>query len=256
MRNVAIAILAMGTGLVPANAAQTGRFCSATASAQYSACLAEIRDDFFTARAICLNISDALERRGCFLEAQEELKEGGAACRQQRQARRQLCNALGQARYEPDFDPANFDDDFTSLMNPNPYFPLTIGNVWEYAAASANETNTVEVLAKTKLIEAVTCIVVNDLVQKQGGSENTDDWYAHRQDGTVVYCGESVRDFETFLGDDPEEPELVAIEGSFKAGRDGDLPGTIFPAIPTVDTTYRQEMSLGNAEDAATVLST
>jgi len=250
---MSIAIFAVGTGLVPANG-EAARFCSATASAQHAACLNEIQDDFFTARAICINISDAVVRKGCFLEAEEVFEEGRNLCRQQRRARGQLCRALGEDRYEPDFDPANFDDDFTNLTNPNFYFPLAIGNIWEYAAA--DETNRIEVLDKTKLIEGVTCIVANDLVQKEGGSEDTDDWYAHRQDGTVVYCGESVRDFETFVGDNPEEPELVAIEGSFKVGRDGDLSGTIFLAMPTVGTTYRQESSLGNAEDAATVLST
>ena len=140
---MSIAIFAVGTGLVPANG-EAARFCSATASGQHAACLNEIQDDFFTARAICINISDAVVRKGCFLEAEEELEEGRNLCRQQRRARGQLCKAQGEDRYEPDFDPANFDDDFTNLTNPNLYFPLMIGNVWEYAGA--DETNRIEVL--------------------------------------------------------------------------------------------------------------
>ena len=109
---------------------------------------------------------------------------------------------------------------------------------------------------KTKLIEGVTCIVLNDLVFGEDISEDTDDWFGQRKDGTVDYCGESVMDQELFEGDVPLEFELVAIDGSFKAGRDGDLSGTIMLGVPTVGVTYRQEWSAGNAEDAATVVST
>jgi hypothetical protein len=78
-----------------------------------------------------------------------------------------------------------------------------------------DETITVEVLAKTKLIERVTCIVVHDRVEKDGQPvEDTDDWFAQRKEGTVVYCGESSRNFETFEGDNPAEAELVDVDGS------------------------------------------
>jgi len=32
--------------------------------------------------------------------------------------------------------------------------------------------------------------------------------------------------------DRPRKPELVSIDGSFKAGREGDKPGIIFSAVP------------------------
>jgi len=51
-------------------------------------------------------------------------------------------------------------------------------------------------------------------------------------------------------------PELVEIEGSFKAGRDRDKPGIIFLASPKPGDVYREEFSLGNAEDDTEVLST
>ena len=71
-----------------------------------------------------------------------------------------------------------------------------------------------------------------------------------------MYCGEEVKDFERFPGDNPNEPELVSIDGSFKVGRDGTKSGILFLASPSAGTTYRQEYSLGNAEDHATVVST
>jgi hypothetical protein len=48
----------------------------------------------------------------------------------------------------------------------------------------------------------------------------------------------------------------VNIDGSFKAGRDGDKPGIIFLAHPKVGDVYLEEFSLGNAEDVTEVLST
>jgi hypothetical protein len=69
-------------------------------------------------------------------------------------------------------------------------------------------------------------------------------------------CGEEAKDFEYFDGDDPPLPELVEIEGSFKAGRDGDKSGTLFMGTPIVGAKYRQEWSPSNAEDVAEVLST
>ena len=248
---LAAALLIAATGAT-ANAAE--RFCSATASSQLSACRSEIRDDFYEAKAICTNVSDDGERAECLADASDERGEGSDHCRDQRAARLELCGLLGESRYDPDFDPANFDDDFHNQTLPNPFYPLAIGNVWEFQGG--NESNRIEVLDETKLIEGVTCIVSHDLVTVQGGGgEDTVDWYALRKDGTVVYCGEDVRDFEVFAGDAPMTPELVAIDGSFKVGRDGAKPGTIFLPDPARGDAYRQEWSAGNAEDAAMVLS-
>jgi hypothetical protein len=230
------------------------RVCSATAEAQFDACRNEVRDDAFTAKAVCLNTSDAEEREECFAEAKEERREAAGLCRAQRQARRGLCEELGQDRYDPDFDPADFDDP-RSPGQPNPHFPLAVGSHWEFEAE--DETVTIDVLDEVKLIEGVPCLVVNDRVEEDGELvEDTDDWFGLRKDGTVDYCGELSKELETFAGDDPELPELVSLEGSFKAGRDGARPGTLFPGAPAVGQVYRQEWLPGDAEDAARVLST
>jgi hypothetical protein len=269
-RTLAIAVaigLGVGTGAALARSNGDGdrhgerarpRSCSATTGALLDACANEVRGDFFTAKAICQNGPED-ERDGCLDEAKAAREEGNDECREQRDARRDLCEMLGEERYAPDFDPANFDADFTNLTNPNPYFPLEIRsgvrNRWQYVGG--DETITVEVLAKTKLIEGVTCLVVNDRVEVAGRVvEDTDDWFGQRKDGTVDYCGEISRNFEFFPGDVPDEAELVDIEGSWKAFRDGALPGTLFPGAPMVGQVYRQEWSPGNAEDAAIVLST
>lgn len=230
------------------------RFCTKTANLQLAACRNEVEDDYFTESAVCIQISDTAERDECFDDANDSRKEGKKECGDQLEARKDLCDAIGEDRYDPDFEPDSFDSDFTNLTNPNPYYPLAIGNVWEYE--SDDGTGRVEVLNETKLIDGVTCIVVNDFVDEGDAIEDTNDWIGQRTDGTVVYCGEEVKDYEFFLGDIPMLPELVSIDGSFKVGRDGAFPGTLFLASPSVGDTYRQEFSAGNAEDAATVLST
>jgi hypothetical protein len=231
------------------------RPCPATAAAMFEACEFDVKDDAATADAICINVVDPEEQAECFDDARAEEGEAGRECRDQREARLELCGALGPAPYDPGFDPADFDTDFGNPTQANPWFPLGIGNSWEYVGG--DETITVEVLDETKQIEGITCIVVNDVVAEDGEViEDTDDWYGLRTDGTVGYFGEIALNFETFDGDVPDDPELVDIEGSFKAGREGAKAGTRFPGAPAVGQVYREEWAVGDAEDAAEIVST
>ncbi|MCI0447764.1 hypothetical protein L0152_31695 [bacterium] len=247
--------LAMFIGI--AVTAQAQHFCSQTAQALFDACKAGVTEDFLVRNAECINISDPSERDECFGDSDDERKEENLVCREQRDWRFEACELIGEERYDPDFDPGEFDTDFHNLTNPNPYFPLTIGNKWTFRNKVENELNRIEVLNQTKLIDGVTCIVVRDKVFKDGFLvENTDDWFAQNTDKTVWYCGEEVKDYEVFDGDQPKRPELVSIDGSFKAGRDGDKPGIIFLAKPRKGDVYLEEFSLGNAEDVTEILST
>jgi len=232
-------------------------FCTMTAKAARKACNFEIKDDYWIAVGNCINESDPDERRTCFQEARAEKRDGNELCKEQRDARLELCDAVGEARYDPDFDPDNFVDpaEIGNSVAPNPYFPLVAGTQWVYEGGG--ETITVTVTDKTKLIDGVTCVVVNDLVAEDDVPiEDTDDWYAQDLAGNVWYCGEISRDFEVFDGDNPEEPELVAIDGSWKAGRDSAKPGILIGATPQVGDIYQQEVSLGDAEDIAEVIDT
>lgn len=232
-------------------------FCSATADAQFVACKNENRDAFFTEQAICINVGDEEEREECFDESEDNRKEGRQLCKEQFVAREDLCGALGEARYDPRFRPKNFVDpsQIGTTVKPNKYLPLVPRTQWIYEDAEGGDEIIVKVTEKTKLIEDVTCVVVNDVIKFDGELvEDTDDWVAEDKAGNVRYCGEEVKDYETFPGDDPENPELVAIDGSFKVGRDGARPGILMLAKPEVGQTYRQEFSAGNAEDVAEVI--
>lgn len=236
--------------------AQTGSGpCSRTAAEMFEACGSDVSDNQSEGWAICINESDPADRAECFADVKTERRESLEECSEQREARIEVCGQVGEARYDPEFERQDFQSQFTDPVVLNSYLPIKTGNKWGYSG-DGEEVN-VEVLAQTKRIEGVTCAVVRDQVRVDGRVvENTDDWFAQANDGAVWYCGEESKDFEFFSGDRPKRPELVSIDGSFKAGRDGAKPGILFLGTPTVGTTYRQEFALGEAEDLAEVLST
>jgi hypothetical protein len=249
-------VLASGAATPIASAGNhngNGLYCTATAEAAQTACESEVEDDYWIAIGNCTNVSNSGARKKCLKLAESERDEGAELCVEQFDARSELCGDLGEARYDPAFDPADFVDplEIGGAVDPNPYFPLEQGRVSIYEGGG--EVITVTVTDKTKLIAGVTCLVVNDVVEEDGSViEDTDDWYAQDLDENVWYCGEDARDFE--LQDGEEEPELVSIEGSWKAFRDHAKPGILMWATPQVGQVYRQEMALGDAEDAAEIL--
>jgi hypothetical protein len=145
--------------------------------------------------------------------------------------------------YTPTIDPANF----VSVID-NPYFPLTPGTALYYEGESDGEAQTevMTVLAETREVMGVTCVVVRDVVSVEGEvAEDTIDWYAQDAEGNVWYMGEESKDYE--------DGKVVSTEGSWEAGVDGALPGIIMLANPQVGEMYRQEFYAGEAEDMAKV---
>jgi hypothetical protein len=229
-----------------------GRYCSATANTILQSCKYEALDDYYKTRAGCINLTETTERLQCNSSATLARSEGLESCNEQLENRLAACQVLGEARYDPEVEPEQFDANFAKVTL-NPYLPLKIGNRWQYGGS---EVVTVEVLNRTKLIDELTCVVLRDRVFKEGKLvEDTDDWLAQALNGDVFYCGEEVKDYETFPGDRPALPELVSRDGSFKHDRDGDVGGTFFLGRPYVGAMYRQEFSIANAEDVAQVMS-
>lgn len=240
--------------------------CSTTADLLRRACEIDIMDDFLEGAATCQDGTEG-ELEECTEELAEEQEETLEECAEVFDARLTLCDLLGDAVYEPDFGEdyaGNFVDptEIGDTVAVNPWFPLVEGNTWVYEATidddgeEITETTTVIVRSETKLIEGVTCVVVNDIVEEDGQLiEDTDDWFAQDIDGNVWYCGEISKNFEYFDGDEPEEMELVDIEGSWKAGRDGGKAGILVPINPQVGDVLRNEVLYGEAEDVIEVLS-
>ncbi len=227
--------------------------CEVQAVALRNACGSDVTDDLWEARTICENIPDEVEREECFDESEEENVENRQLCRDQLDARRDLCEELGEDRYVVELDPDDFVTDplmIGSGVTPNPYFPLVPGTLWTYISEEDGETVTVEVMNTVKMIEDVPAIVVKDIVALTDSGEvieDTDDYYAQDLDGNVWYLGEIALNFE--------EGELVDMDGSWKTGRDGGQPGIIMFADPQVGTVFRQEYLPAEAEDAGRIIS-
>jgi len=133
----------------------------------------------------------------------------------------------------------------------NPYFPLRPGTVSRYRGSEDGERfrETVTVTAHTKTILGVRTTVVRDVLRRADGSlaEKTHDWYAADNDGNVWYFGEATATYD-------EDGQIESREGSWQAGVQGAVAGTIMPADPRPTDAYRQEFLRGHAEDQAWIV--
>jgi hypothetical protein len=239
--------------------------CSAAANASNLACSFAAKDDLFTERAICMDSPDD-DLPTCLDEADAEFDEVLDECSAILEAQIEVCDITDDAAHVPEFGAAFADNfvnplDIGGAVEANPFFPLVQGNSWTYEGTfeedgeMITETIVVTVLNETKSIDGITCLVVQDVVTIDGELvEDTDDWFAQDTDGNVWYCGEEVKDYETFEDDEPALPELISDDGSFKAGRDNDKGGILLPQTPVVGSIFRQELSVGNAEDIMEIL--
>lgn len=243
-----LGLLLAGLALAPpAPAGSKLTPCKITARWMAQACRQDVREERLIALANCINLSDYGEATECAVEALEEAAEAQELCGVQRAGRLDLCNLLGEERYDPDLDPANFVTPEEAAASPNPYFPLVPGHTWVYENNEDDETITVTVLDETIEIAGVSCAVVRDIVVQEGEViEDTLDWYAQDLDGTVWYFGEISRNFE--------DGRLTDLDGSWITGEDHAKAGIIMAASPYAGMAYRQELLLDDAEDAGEVI--
>jgi hypothetical protein len=154
--------------------------------------------------------------------------------------------ALPQSDEPVELDPADFTANVT-----NPWFPLKPGTRWTYRETTEDDEVVDVVVTATsvtrRIANGVTARVVRDTVTLDGAIiEDTLDWYAQDEDGTVWYLGEDTAEFE--------DGKITTREGSFEAGVDGAQAGVIMPFAPEVGMAYRQEYYEGEAEDNGEVL--
>jgi len=147
----------------------------------------------------------------------------------------------GSDAYAPNIDPAHF----VSGVN-NPYFPLVPGTVFTYMTVETGELDTVTVTSDTIELMGVTCMVVHDVATDADVvHEDTLDYYAQDDQGTLWYMGEDTTEIDG---------TMMSTEGSWRAGVDGAQPGMIIEGTPHVGDTYRQEFLAGEAEDQGEVV--
>lgn len=142
--------------------------------------------------------------------------------------------------------------DFSTTID-NKYLPLVPGTQSTFREVDGDGTVSmivVTVTSKTKRIaNGITARVVRDTASQEGKIiEDTFDWFAQDQAGSVWYLGEDTATFEN--------GKKLSTEGSFEAGVDGAQAGVAMPGRPRQGDAYRQEFYKAKAEDNGEVLST
>ena len=232
-------------------AASGGAACTTHANLLRRACYADRKDDFLVHIADCVYVSSEDDERHCRRDAREEREEKADECEEVYEARRELCELVGQARFDVEFDPLDFVDpnDIGNGIDPNPYWPLTEGHT--HVIIADGEVTVVSATDEVRDVGGLPCRVIRDLVFEESiddmgdveyeAVEVTQDWYGQHVDGDVVYCGENTYEIEDGLIDNTD--------GSFANGSDRARAGFLVRAFPVVGAGDRQEMATDEAED-------
>jgi hypothetical protein len=130
--------------------------------------------------------------------------------------------AGGIAAAAESIDAADF-----GLTIDNPWHPLIPGTVMSYEGTKDDKpaTQVVTVTSKTKTINGVKCIVVEDIMSLAGkAADKTTGYYAQDKDGNVWYFGEDVQELDA-------KGNVTKTEG-WHAGIDGATPSIVMEATP------------------------
>jgi hypothetical protein len=217
--------------------------CGDVAKEEFKSCQNTAQGAYLHALAQCDD--DPASESDCDRTGAQQKRDDLQLCSGQFQGRNQACSQLSGGPYNPKIDPANF---VTTIDNR--FFPLKPGTTFVYEGQTPDgfEHNEVFVTHNTKVIQGVTCTEVHDTVQVDGQlTEDTLDWYAQDKDGNVWYFGENSKELSG--------PLTTSLGGSWIGGIDSAKPGIIMEAHPAIGDFYRQEFSLGTAEDLASVVS-
>ncbi len=246
--------------------------CQSSAKFMKESCDDEREEDYNATLARCGSISAAAARTACVTTARTEQKVSKAVCKEQLDARKDVCTALGEDRYD---DPL-VDESITFIdpnaigeqpgIDENPYVILKAGHTHVLRSQEYDpetDETSVEIIVvhatdEVREIQGVACrVLVDVVVEPQWNEEDakwefipievTDDWFAQDSNENVYYCGEIARNFEDGI--------LRDLDGSFEAGRDLAEGGALTLAVPAAGMMHRQEYALGEAEDLVEYLS-
>lgn len=245
-----LALAAAAAGAAPPGA------CSTHASLLQNACFADREDDFLVHSADCAYVVGEDEEKECRADARAEKAEKRDECKEVYAARLELCELLGEERFDVDLSEADLVDE----PDGNRYWPLNPGHT--HVIVGGGEVTVVTVTDEpVRDVGGIPCRVVRDLVfeeVEEGGSfeyealEATQDWYGELASdseiglsGDTLYCGENTYEIEDGLIDNTD--------GSFANDNDRVRAGFLVRADPEVfpglGNGDRQEMASDEAED-------
>ena len=225
--------------------------CTKHARLLRRACQSDRRDDLLVHLADCRYVTAAADQPACVADAKAENADKVDECSALFDARRELCDLVGEQRFLVDFEPADFEDpdEIGTIVPPNPYWPLTAGHT--HVIVGEGEVTVVTATDEIQLVGGLPCRVIRDLVFEEvdeGGGvfsydalEVTQDWYGQHVNGDAIYCGENTYEIEDGLIDNTD--------GSFAHGTDRAQAGFLVRAFPVPGEGDRQEMASDEAED-------
>jgi hypothetical protein len=231
--------------------ATEGRACTAHADLLRRACRADRMDDYLVHLADCVYVTSEAGEQECRAEARAEAAEKSEECAEVHAARLEVCDLVGQARFDIEFDPGDFvnPNDIGAGVDPNPYWPLTAGHT--HVILGDGEVTVVTATDEVRNVGGLPCRVIRDLVFEEGEDDDgnteyeaievTQDWYAQHVNRDVMYCGENTYEIEDGLIDNTD--------GSFANGTDRARAGFLLRGAPIPDNGDRQEMATDEAED-------
>lgn len=135
-------------------------------------------------------------------------------------------------------DPNNF-----GVTIDNPWHPLIPGTVMSYEGTKDDKpaTQVVTVTSRTKTINGVRCIVVEDIMSLAGRpADKTMGYYAQDKAGNVWYFGEDVQEFDS-------KGNITKTEG-WHAGIDGVTPSIVMEAAPVKGHSWVNEYTNDHTE--------
>lgn len=162
------------------------------------------------------------------------------------QARETLCADFGHLPYSPAVIAAEFSATIT-----NPYAPVRPGRtlVREKLTPEGLERIETSMGNDVHMVNGIACRTVREYETLDGVLvEDSRNWIAQHQNGAVWYFGELVMSYQDSV--------LENLDGSWRYGREGALPGILALGLATPGDRYRQEYLLGRAEDVARVVRT
>ena len=133
-------------------------------------------------------------------------------------------------------------DGYVSVID-NPYVPMKPGTTLFYKGTKDERRadREFEVLAKTKVVNGVTCVIAEDRVSLGGKpAEKTIGYYAQDKDGNVWYFGEESQELD-------KKGHVLKSEG-WLAGTDGATPNLLMSAHPEVGDRFKHAFTGGITE--------
>lgn len=131
----------------------------------------------------------------------------------------------------------------------NGFFPLEIDMEMVLEGEEDGEPIRLEITVPgdTKEVAGINTLVMVEKEYEDGELvENSSNYMAQADDGTVCYFGEDVNIYE--------EGVVVSHEGAWLAGVNGAQPGIMMPSNPQVGQTFYQEYAEGVAQDMSSVV--